>query len=61
MTLVDCEFQIEIQFNKHKVEQPVDETMKIYLSKLKTKLDKITDNDSKTNTVFVHNYNIIYA
>ena len=49
-TLVDCEFQIEIQFNKHKVECPVDETLRIYLSKLRAKLDAVIEKD-KDNDV----------
>ena len=50
-TLVDCEFQIEIQFNKHKVECPVDETLRIYLSKLRAKLDAVIEKDKDNEVV----------
>ena len=49
---MDCEFQIEIQFNKHRVECPIDETLRTYLSKLKTKLDAIIEKDSDNVMVF---------
>ena len=50
-TLVDCEFQIEIQFNKYRVECPVDETLRIYLSKLKGKLDAVIEKDKDNEVV----------
>ena len=49
---MDSEFQIEIQFNKHRVECPIDETLRTYLSKLKTKLDAIIEKDSDNVMVF---------
>jgi hypothetical protein len=50
---VDCEFQIEIQFNKHRVERPIDEPLRIYLSKLKTRLiDAINKQDNDNEMVF---------
>ena len=52
---MDCEFQIEIQFNKYVVEHPIDETLKIYLSKLKGKLETIKDNDGDNEMVFIIN------
>ncbi|XP_046847827.1 tetratricopeptide repeat protein 7B-like [Xenia sp. Carnegie-2017] len=39
--LVECEFQIEIHFNKHKIGSSIDETLKIDLSMLLTKLKSI--------------------
>lgn len=48
---MDCEFQIEIQFNKHRVEHAVDEPLTIYLLKLKTKLDAVYQNDKDNDMV----------
>lgn len=39
--LVECEFQIEIHFNKHKIGSSIDETLKIDISMLLTKLKSI--------------------
>ena len=49
--LIECECQIEVQFIKYKVESAVDEAMKMYLLKMKTKLEALIDKQNVSKRV----------
>ncbi|XP_028395895.1 tetratricopeptide repeat protein 7B-like [Dendronephthya gigantea] len=51
--LIDCEYKIEIQFNKYKMESTTDPALKTYLLEIKTKLEKLVENENQPITVDV--------